>query len=72
MKKEDNELLCRVGPETPMGQVFRRYWTPIALASQVDRADSDPVRVRFCGENYVLFRDTERRLDSGQWRAARK
>jgi len=62
MKKADNELLCRVGPETPMGQVFRRYWTPIALASQVDRNDSDPVRVRYCGENYVLFRDTEGRL----------
>ena len=62
MRKEENELLCRVGPETPMGQVFRRYWTPIALASQVERPDSDPVRVRFCGENYVLFRDTEGRL----------
>ena len=62
MRKEDNELLCRVGPDTPMGQVFRRFWTPIALASQVDRLDSDPARVRFCGENYVLFRDSEGRL----------
>lgn len=62
MRKEDNELLCRLGPDTPMGQVFRRYWTPIALARQVDRADSDPVRVRFCGEDYVLFRDTDGRL----------
>lgn len=62
MRKEDNELLCRVGPETPMGQLFRRYWTPIALASQVGRPDSDPVRARFCGEDYVLFRDTEGRL----------
>jgi phthalate 4,5-dioxygenase len=62
MRKEDNELLCRVGPETPMGQLFRRYWTPIALASQVERPDSDPVRARYCGEGYVLFRDTEGRL----------
>jgi len=62
MRKEDNERLCRVGPDTPMGQVFRRYWTPIALASQIDRPDGDPVRVRFCGEDYVLFRDTEGRL----------
>jgi phenylpropionate dioxygenase-like ring-hydroxylating dioxygenase large terminal subunit len=62
MRKDENEMLTRVGPETPMGLVFRRYWTPIALASQVDRPDSDPVRVRFCGENYVLFRDTEGRL----------
>jgi len=62
MRNDENELLTRVGPETPMGQGFRRYWTPIALASQVDRPDSDPARVRFCGENYVLFRDTEGRL----------
>ncbi len=45
-----------------MGRLFRRYWTPIALASQVDRCDSDPVRARFGGEDYVLFRDTEGRL----------
>src|SRR5438552_1947580 len=25
---EENETLCRVGPETPMGNVLRRYWTP--------------------------------------------
>jgi phthalate 4,5-dioxygenase len=62
MRKEDNELLCRVGPETPMGQVLRRYWTPIALAGQVDHIDGDPVRVRFCGENFVLFRDSAGRL----------
>ncbi len=62
MRKEDNELLCRVGPGTAMGQLFRRYWTPIALASQVARPDGDPVRARFCGEDYVLFRDTNGRL----------
>ncbi len=62
MRKEDNELLCRVGPATPMGRLFRRYWTPIALASQAVRPDGDPVRARFCGEDYVLFRDTSGRL----------
>ncbi len=25
MSAEDNELLCRVGPGTPMGEVFRRF-----------------------------------------------
>ncbi len=24
----DNEVLCRVGPGTPMGKVFREYWIP--------------------------------------------
>jgi phthalate 4,5-dioxygenase len=58
MRREENETLCRVGPGTPMGAVFRAFWTPIALSSQVAHHDSDPVRARFCGEDYVLFRDT--------------
>jgi phthalate 4,5-dioxygenase len=26
LTKEENELLTRVGPGTPMGEVWRRYW----------------------------------------------
>ena len=25
---EENELLTRVGPDTPMGELLRRYWYP--------------------------------------------
>ena len=28
----DNERLTRVGPGTPMGKLFRRYWLPALLA----------------------------------------
>ena len=28
LSREDNELLCRVGPGTPMGQLLREYWLP--------------------------------------------
>jgi phthalate 4,5-dioxygenase len=28
---EDNELLCCVGPGTPMGALMRQYWVPAAL-----------------------------------------
>jgi phenylpropionate dioxygenase-like ring-hydroxylating dioxygenase large terminal subunit len=62
MRKADNEMITRVGPGTPMGEVFRRYWTPIALASQIAEPDGAPVRARFCGEDYVLWRDTKGRL----------
>ena len=62
MRREDNELICSVGPGTPMGEVFRRYWTPIAVARQVAEVDGAPVRARFAGEAYVLFRDTDGRL----------
>ena len=28
---ENNELITRVGRGTPMGEVMRRYWTPVLL-----------------------------------------
>ncbi|MDP6174573.1 MAG: Rieske 2Fe-2S domain-containing protein, partial [Rhodospirillales bacterium] len=42
--------------------VFRRYWTPIAVAEQLDKPDGDPVRVRFAGADYVAFRDSDGKL----------
>jgi 5,5'-dehydrodivanillate O-demethylase oxygenase subunit len=50
-----NEMLTRVGPGTPMGELLRRYWQPIAGASQLDANPIMPVRLM--GENLVLFRD---------------
>jgi nitrite reductase/ring-hydroxylating ferredoxin subunit len=58
LKREENELVTRVGPDTPMGNVMRRYWIPAILASEVPGPDSDPVRVRLLGENLIGFRDT--------------
>ncbi len=62
LSKEDNELLTRVGPETPMGELFRRFWTPVLLASELPEPDSPPIRVRLFGEFFVAFRDTKGRL----------
>jgi len=59
---EENELLTRVGPETPMGRLMRRYWLPVCASSQVARPDGDPLRTRVMGENYVVFRDSEGRV----------
>src|SRR6202048_837496 len=58
LKREDNELITRVGPATPMGDVMRRYWMPALLSSELPQPDSDPVRVQLLGENLVAFRDT--------------
>ena len=33
LSQADNDLLCRVGPGTPAGELLRRYWHPIAVAS---------------------------------------
>src|SRR5688572_16817770 len=54
----DNELLTRVGPGTPMGNLLRRYWTPALLSSELPEADCPPVRTRLLGEDLVAFRDT--------------
>ena len=58
LSREDNELLVRVGPGTAMGNLFRRFWTPIMLAGEVGGPDSAPVRVDILGEKLVAFRDS--------------
>lgn len=62
LSKEDNELLTRVGPGTPMGQLMRRYWVPALLSSEVSEPDGAPVRVKLLGETLVAFRDTNGRV----------
>src|SRR5688572_9536299 len=55
MDKETNRLLTRVGPGTPMGDLMRRYWHPVAAAEQLE---DNPVRaVRLMGEDLVLYKD---------------
>ncbi len=52
----ENELLTRVGPDTPMGALMREYWIPVARSDEV-KADGDPVRLMALGEPLVAFRD---------------
>jgi nitrite reductase/ring-hydroxylating ferredoxin subunit len=46
--------LTEVGAGTPMGELMRRYWHPIGLAS--DACDV-PRKVRVLGEDLILFRN---------------
>jgi phenylpropionate dioxygenase-like ring-hydroxylating dioxygenase large terminal subunit len=59
LTKEENELVCHVGPGTPMGNYLRSFWTPIMLATELPTPDCPPVRVRIMGENLVAFKDTD-------------
>jgi hypothetical protein len=45
LKQDENELITRVGPGTPMGNFMRAYWVPAMLSSEVPTPDSDPVRI---------------------------
>jgi len=62
LRPEDNELLCKVGPGTPMGELFRRFWLPAMIPSEIPGPDCDPVRLRLLGEDLVAFRDSEGRI----------
>lgn len=61
LTKEQNELLTRVGPGTPGGDMLRRYWLPAALSVEVPPGGA-PLPVRLLGEDLVLFRDEQGRL----------
>ncbi|MCY4583300.1 MAG: Rieske 2Fe-2S domain-containing protein [Chloroflexi bacterium] len=58
---EQNELLCRIGPGTPMGEVVRRYWVPALLSWELT-PDGAPVPFRLLGEDLVAFKDTSGRI----------
>ena len=45
--------LVQVGRGTPYGEVLRRYWQPVALASS---ATTVPAPIRILGEDLILFR----------------
>jgi phthalate 4,5-dioxygenase len=57
LTREDNELITRVGPGTPMGDLLRRYWTPACLIAELPEPGGAPLRVRLLGEDLVAFRD---------------
>mgnify|MGYP003482584632 CR=1 FL=1 len=48
---EDNDLLCRVEGDAPMGQLVRRHWIPACLSEEVAEPDGAPVKVRLLGED---------------------
>ena len=59
---EENDLITKTGPGTPMGGLFRRFWLPVLLADELPGPDSPPVRVEVLGERLVAFKDTEGRI----------
>ena len=59
---EDNELVTNTNPGTPMGDLFRRFWLPVALSEELPGIDCVPVRVRVLGDDLIAFRDTDGRV----------
>jgi 5,5'-dehydrodivanillate O-demethylase len=59
LSAEQNALLTRIGPGTPAGNLMRRYWQPIAAASELENRWTR--KIRLLGEDLVLFRDRQGR-----------
>ena len=52
---EENQMLSSVDRGTPMGELLRRYWHPIAASAQMDERPT--LAVKLLGEELVLYRD---------------
>ena len=55
LSTQENAELTQVGPGTPMGDLMRRYWHPIAATAELDERPTKAVRLM--GEDLVLYRD---------------
>ena len=49
LSAERNAYMAQVGPGTPMGEFFRRFWLPVSLPEQLAEPDGDPVRAAHSG-----------------------
>jgi phthalate 4,5-dioxygenase len=52
---KDTQILTRVGPGTPTGALFREYWIPVVMSSELTPGGA-PVRVKLLGEELAAFR----------------
>ena len=59
---EQNETLTLTGPNTAMGNLFRRFWLPVLLSRELPEPDGAPKRVRILGEDLIAFRETGGRV----------
>lgn len=55
LSHSENDILTKVGPGTPAGELLRRYWHPVAIAGELT-AEKPIKAVKILGENLVVFR----------------
>jgi 5,5'-dehydrodivanillate O-demethylase len=55
LSDSDNKKLTQVSAGTPMGELMRRYWMPIAAVDEFSSITLKPIRLM--GEDLVLYRD---------------
>ena len=62
LSKSENEILTRTGLGTLMGNLYRRFWVPALLASELNGPDAPPVRVNLLSEQLIAFRDSDNKI----------
>ncbi len=62
LTKEDNRLATDTDPGTPRGELFRRYWIPVALSEELPGPDCIPVKLKIMNEDLIAFRATDGRV----------
>ncbi len=55
---EEDAFLTHVGFGTPVGELLRRYWQPVALSAELGDL---PKRIKILNEDLVVFRDASGR-----------
>lgn len=61
LSQQDNELMCRTGRGTGMGDAMRRFWLPVMQLNEMPVAGGDPTAVELLGERFVVWRDRDGR-----------
>jgi len=56
LSTQENDLMCHIGPGTPMGELMRQYWLPVLISSELPAADCPPLRLRLLAENLIAFK----------------
>jgi phenylpropionate dioxygenase-like ring-hydroxylating dioxygenase large terminal subunit len=62
LSQAENDMLVNTDRGRPMGELFRRFWLPVALSQELPEPDCTPVRLKILGEEVVAFRDTAGRV----------
>jgi len=62
LSERENQLITHIGPGTPMGELYRRFWLPVLLSDELPAPDCTPVRAQVLGERLVAFRDSAGRI----------
>jgi len=59
ISSEVNDALSKTGPDTLMGRLFRRYWIPLLISTELPENDGAPMRVTVLSEKLLAFRNTD-------------